>query len=63
MNIPPTKLIKLREVLALTTLSKSSVYDFINQGRFPKPVSLGARSVAWIEGEVLSWIEERANAR
>jgi prophage regulatory protein len=33
-------------------LSKSAIYARIAQGTFPKPVSLGGHSVAWIESEV-----------
>ena len=29
------------------------------QGRFPRPVSLGARAVGWIESELNEWIRER----
>ncbi len=28
-------------------------------GRFPRPVSLGARAVGWIEAEVDEWMRER----
>jgi len=31
----------------------------ISKGEFPKPISLGARAVGWIEQEVTDWIEQR----
>ena len=51
--------LRLPEVLARTGLSRSTVYVRLDQGRFPRPVSLGARAVGWIEAEVDEWIRER----
>ncbi|MEL7306578.1 MAG: AlpA family phage regulatory protein, partial [Pseudomonadota bacterium] len=36
---------------------------FISEGTFPKQVSLGAKSVAWVESEVDDWIMERIGER
>lgn len=57
------KLIKLREVMALTSLGRSTVYKFIGEGIFPKQVSLGANCVAWIEEEVLDWMNAKIEQR
>lgn len=46
------RLIKLKEVIQKTSLGHSSIYKFIAEGSFPKQVSLGAKSVAWLESEV-----------
>lgn len=57
------RLIKLKEVMAKTSLGHSSIYKFISEGTFPKQVSLGAKSVAWVESEVDDWIEEKVKGR
>ena len=57
------RLIKLKEVMAKTSLGHSSIYKFISEGTFPKQVSLGAKSVAWLESEVDEWIMERISER
>lgn len=57
------KLIKLKEVNEITCLTKATIYRMIAEGKFPKQVLLGERSVAWVEKEVLNWIEERIAAR
>ena len=57
------RLIKLKEVMAKTSLGHSSIYKFISEGTFPKQVSLGAKSVAWVESEVDDWIMERIGER
>lgn len=52
-------LLRLPTVRARTGFSRSSLYSMISKGTFPKPVSLGARAVGWIEQEVTDWIEQR----
>jgi prophage regulatory protein len=46
-----------------TGLGRSTVYNYIAENQFPKPVSLGLRAVAWVESEVQDWILERIEAR
>ncbi|MEN3160331.1 AlpA family transcriptional regulator [Alkalimonas sp. NCh-2] len=57
------KLRKLKAVMECTGLARSTVYKFIAEERFPKPVKLGVRMVAWVEEEILNWILERINER
>ena len=56
---PPIRFLRLPEVQARTGLSRSAIYIRIAQGRFPRPVSLGARAVGWIEAEIEEWMRER----
>ena len=42
---PPTRFLRLPEVQARTGQSRSTIYVRVEQGRFPRPVSLGARAV------------------
>ena len=53
------RFLRVREVQARTGLSRSTIYLRLDQGRFPRPVSLGPRAVGWIESEVDEWIRER----
>ena len=53
------RLIRLTEVKALTGLSTSSIYRLLATKSFPTQIPLGARSVAWLESEVLKWIRSR----
>ncbi len=60
----PVRFLRLPEVLSISGLSKSSIYDRISQGNFPAPVPLGGRAVGWIEEEVVQWVYDRiAQAR
>lgn len=58
-----TRLIRLKEVMAITGLSRSSIYRYIDEGRFPEAVSIGSRTVAWVDREILRWVESRIENR
>jgi len=57
------RLIKLSEVINITGLGRSCIYNYMNDGVFPKSVSLGVRSVAWVESEVQDWILDKIALR
>lgn len=56
------RLLKLEEVVAMTTLGKTSIYAKVKEGAFPAPVQLGERAVAWRESEVIDWMKGLARA-
>lgn len=58
-----TKVLKLPDVMAVTALSRSSIYAFIKEGSFPKPIPLGARAVGWVFDEIESWLKKRTEMR
>ncbi|APC19579.1 AlpA family transcriptional regulator (plasmid) [Pseudomonas frederiksbergensis] len=57
------RIIRLKDVIDSTGLARSTIYKYIAEGTFPKPVSLGERCVGWVEGEVHDWILARIEAR
>lgn len=57
-----TTILRLPTVKVRTGLSRSTIYLRISEGSFPAPVSLGARAVGWIEGEVDEWLAKRIEA-
>ena len=56
------RLLTLRDVTALTALSRSAVYALMAESRFPKPIRIGSRAVRWVEQEVLDFIASRPRA-
>ena len=56
---PVRRFIKRQEVESITGLSCTEIYRRVAAGKFPKQVTLGPKSVVWIESEVLTWCEER----
>ncbi len=57
-----TRILRLPEVKQRIGLCRSSIYERIKAGNFPKNIRLGARSVGWLESEIESWIADRINA-
>lgn len=46
-------------VQELTGLSRSTIYDLMNKGLFPRPVKLTGKAVAWPESEISAWLDSR----
>ncbi|MDU9367206.1 helix-turn-helix transcriptional regulator [Klebsiella sp. 141203] len=57
MNTTNQSLIRLPEVLKRTGFGKAWIYRLISESRFPAPVKIGVRAVAFIESEVDEWIQ------
>jgi len=53
------KIVRLKQAISHTGLSRSSIYLYIKAGTFPKPIKLGERSIGFIESELNEWIESR----
>ena len=53
----PSKLLRLNEVLSRIPFSKSSLFREIARGRFPRPIRVGERRVAWVDDEIGAWEE------
>ena len=49
-------ILRRRQVEQRTGLSRSTLYQYMKDGCFPKPVPLGPRAVGWLEFEVSDWI-------
>jgi len=56
MNTTNQSLIRLPQVLKRTGFGKAWIYRLISEGRFPAPVKIGIRAVAFVESEVDEWI-------
>ena len=46
------RIMRLNEVKSVTGLSKTTIYRFEKEGRFPSMVSLGERRVGWFEDDI-----------
>lgn len=54
-----TRLIRLKEVQHRVGLGRSTIYRWMAEGKFPKPVQLGGYAVAWAEDDIQNWIAMR----
>jgi prophage regulatory protein len=61
----PYRILRLKQVLELTGLSRSTVYELLDSNSprhdpsFPKRIHLTACSVGWVAAEIDSWLESR----
>jgi prophage regulatory protein len=52
----PSRLIRLPEVIKRVSLSRSSIYKKMSEGRFPRSRPLGPKCAVWVESEIDRWI-------
>lgn len=52
-----TTILRLPEVKSRTGLARSTIYLRVAENAFPAPISLGGRSVGWLESEIDEWVE------
>jgi prophage regulatory protein len=55
----PLRLLRLVEVCSRIGLGRTSLYDLLQAGEFPRPVRLGKRCVRWQSNLVEAWILAR----
>lgn len=54
--------LRLRDVIRQTGLSRSTIYLRISNKEFPQPISLGGRSVGWLQHDIDEWVLEKIEA-
>ncbi len=67
-NAKALTIIRRKQLEARTGLSRSTIYAKMRENpkrpgdfdpTFPKPISMGAKAVGWIESEVEAWLAAR----
>lgn len=48
--------LKLKEVIAMTKISKATIYRRLNAGEFPQPKRLSPRTIRWLKQDVEQWM-------
>jgi prophage regulatory protein len=56
------RLVNIRKVCELTSLSRATIYRLVYIGKFPKPIRISRNRVAWRERAVLLWLAAPAEA-
>jgi prophage regulatory protein len=56
MSEQMTQLLKLRDVMKITTLGSTTIYRKMDEGSFPRPLKISPQCVRWREGDVAAWI-------
>jgi len=59
------RILRIKDVMYLTGISKSYIYQLENKGLFPKRIQLveGGTAVGWLESEVYEWLNSRITRR
>ena len=51
-------LLRGRDILVLLGISKATLHRWRGAGRFPKPIRLGPRMLAWRRVDLEAWIDD-----
>lgn len=54
------RILRRKEVEQFIGLSRSSIYEAMAQGEFPKPIRIGKRAVGWRQSTIDAWLAGRA---
>ena len=54
------EILRCREVLEITRLSKSTIDKLEKEGRFPVRFKIGERAIAWNRADIIQWLNGRA---
>lgn len=57
-----SRILRRPEVENRIGLSRSTIYDMMAAGTFPRPIKLGAKAVGWPEETIERWIKDRVEA-
>ena len=52
-----TRILRTKQLLELVPFSRVTLWRKVKAGKFPKPLRLGGRMVAWRSDEVQQWID------
>ena len=56
--LTPGRLLRIKDVLKIIPISKSSFYAGIKAGKYPAPIKLGKRTSAWRSDSLILIVEQ-----
>lgn len=59
---PHVYVVRMRQLVTLVGLSRSTIYVLVSKGRFPVPIRLGEKAVGWRIDEIEQWVNARPNS-
>jgi prophage regulatory protein len=59
--LPEIGFVRISQILKIFPIGKSTWWQGVKDGRFPKPVKLGRRTTAWKAEDVRALIEKCSN--
>jgi len=58
---PGPRLLRLREVQHRVGLGRSTIYRWMDDGKFPRPHIIGSYCVRWLESDIDEWIGSKTS--
>ena len=50
------QVLRMKDVIKKTGLSRSAIYNFVASNSFPRPIKLGVKAMGWADSEIDDWI-------
>ena len=60
---PAGRFLTIAEVMMQVPFSRTTIWRWAKEGKFPKSIPLGSRKSAWDENEIAAWKEARKGER
>ena len=48
--------LRIKDVMKMTGIAKSTIWLWVSEGKFPKPIKLSPRITIWKENEIAEWM-------
>lgn len=52
-------LIKIQDVIVLTSLSRATIYRMMAEGEFPRSAKISKNRIAWEEAAINKWVKQK----
>ena len=59
MNTKPDRFVPPKEMRRMTGLASSTAYELMKRGQFPRNRKITPKKVAWLESELVAWMNSR----
>jgi len=57
MTEQPDRILRIKEVLTRTGLTRSTLYRKLARGGFPKQIAISERCIGWRESAIIRWMK------
>ncbi|WP_254305612.1 AlpA family transcriptional regulator [Sphingopyxis sp. BSNA05] len=58
---PSARLLRLKDVQHRVGLGRSTIYRWMDEGKFPRPHPISNHSIRWLESDVDDWISSKVD--
>ena len=62
MTNPSIKTYRFKHLQQELNISRSTIWRWVREGKFPAPVQLGPNVKAWRETDIQNWLDTQANS-